>query len=614
MKLKVLICLLLGGVTLALYWPARHFGIVYFDDPLFVTENMEIANGLTWHSLWWAMSGVLVANWHPVTSLSFVIGHQLWGTNPGAEHLVNAAVHAANAALLFLVLARMTRRVWPGAVAAAVFAWHPLRVESVAWISERKDVLCVFFFLLALWCYSRFAEAAKTPCFTKKLFYSLTLLCFVLGFMSKAMIVTLPFVLLLLDDWPLQRFTIYDLRFTIAPLLREKIPLFVLAAFFSWLTFWIQKTHAAVVGMNQLGLAGRAGNAAAGYVQYLGSFFRPLNLASIYPLPPSRDAVETALAALLLAAISALCICQLRRRPYLAAGWFWYLGTSVPIIGLVQVGGEAMADRYTYIPLIGPAVSLAWLGAEMFESRKWVSIGTATALCVACLALTSRQLQFWRDTETLAEHNVAVTPDNFLSHFIWAMALEHDGRFSRAMIQYRVSAAIEPFEYRAHYGLAQLLKRQGHLEAAAAEYDIVTRLGSNPDVHIAHLNEADALSQLGRAGEAAYHLDEALRVEPDSVVAMNNLAWLLATSTNAAVRDGPRAVQLADRACEITGGKQTICIGTLAAAYAEAGRFDDAIITAQKACDSARQLGETNLLQKNLQLIELYRSHKPFRE
>jgi len=676
MRRNLFICLLLAGITLAIYWPVRNYGIVYYDDPLFTTENAMVKSGLNWHSLWWALSSVVVANWHPVTSLSFVVTHTFGGANPGAEHVVNVVFHAANAVLLFLVLQRITGCIWRSTVVAAIFAWHPLRVESVAWISERKDVLSMFFFLLTLWAYARYAQRVTRdtyPAFAAlrrgkqvtgpekpirgplmsrvtclpvaalaktghvSLFYWLALVFFALGLMSKPMLVTLPFVLLLLDYWPLGRISEFGVRSSelknashpsatlsslalarrrinpqLSTLLLEKWPFFLLSAIFSGLTYWIQKNYAAVMSLNTLGWEDRISNAVTSYLQYLAKLFWPTKLAVIYPYPKSHDGVEVWLTALLLLAISILCVCQLCRRPYLAVGWFWFLGTAVPIIGLVQVGEQAMADRYTYIPLIGPVISLVWLGAEFFQSRKFFLVAVSTVTLVACIGLTNRQLQFWRDTVVLAGHNVAVTPQNASAYFMLGLGLEHAGETNRAIPCYRVATAIFPGNIEAHRNLAYLLRRQDHLAAAEEEYN--TLLAMNPDDLATQLGLADIFNHLGRPDKAVSHFNEALRIKPDSTEAMNNLAWTLATSPEANVRDGKRAVELAKRTCTLTDFKQTIFVGTLAAAYAEAGRFDEAIATAKKACALATVAGETDLLKKNQELLNLYQNHQTYRD
>jgi Flp pilus assembly protein TadD len=647
MRRNIFICLLLAGVTLAIYWPVRNYGIVYYDDPLFISETPEINAGLNWHSLWWALSGVLVANWHPVTSLSFVLGHELWGTNPGAEHLVNVLFHAANAAWLFLVLNKMSGATWRSAAVAALFAWHPLRVESVAWISERKDVLCGFFFMLTLWAWVRYVEKAEGQRLKAEVKnqgsgfqgtgsgvwhlasgdYWFALFFFALGLMSKAMLVTVPFLLVLLDIWPLRRISQFGVRSSelkSAPqlpifkqLLLEKWPFFLLSAVFSGLTYWIQKNHAAVVPWEKLGWTDRISNAVSSYLQYLVKLFWPAKLAVIYPYPKSLDPLEVWLAALLLLAVSALCLCQISRRPYLAVGWFWYLVAMLPVIGMVQVGSQAMADRYTYIPLIGPVIGLVWLVADWFKtnpSSKFMLAPATVILLAVCAILGRWQVQLWENTVTLCEHTIAVTTDNPSAQFCLGAGLEQEGRLSEAMVHYRIQAALSPLDYRVHYSLARVYGKQGRWAEVIGEYNAAADMGANPDDYAAHLNLADALTHLGREQEAVVQLDEALRIKPDSTEAMNNLAWTLATSPDTNVRDGKRAVELAERACTLTDFKQTIFVGTLAAAYAETGRFDDAIATAKKACALATVAGETDLLKKNQELLNLYQNHQTYRD
>ena len=433
MRRSIIICLLLAGITLAIYWPAGHYAVVFYDDTFF-TDNPEVQSGLNAQSFIWAMTGVVAANWHPVTSLSFVLTHQLFGTNAGADHLVNVVIHALNAALLFLVLQYMTgslrtatsvtldptlqkaiekRRdeignasargdarptditIWQCAVVAALFAWHPLRVESVAWIAERKDVLCGFFVLLSILCYAKFASESKVQGPKSKVFYGLSLLGFALALLSKAMAVTLPFVLLLLDLWPLGRVQgsgfrvqgsgakplnsqLSTFNFQLGKrLIVEKIPFFALTVIFCVVTFLVQRGDAATASLQELGPGLRLENIVVSYLRYLGWSVWPGQLAMFYSFPYDShcylalwpDWVIVA-AALLMAAFSGLCVRQLSRRPYLAVGWFWYLGMMVPVIGLVQVGSQGMADRYTYLPLIGPVISLVWLVSEFWKSLR----------------------------------------------------------------------------------------------------------------------------------------------------------------------------------------------------------------------------------------------------
>jgi tetratricopeptide (TPR) repeat protein len=345
--------------------------------------------------------------------------------------------------------------------------------------------------------------------------------------------------------------------------------------------------------------------------------FWPTKLAVIYPYPKSYDALEVWLIALLLAAVSGLCVCQIKRRPYLAVGWFWYLGTALPIIGLVQVGEQAMANRYTYIPLIGPVISLVWLVAEPGRAnsfRKYLLAPATVIILVVCVISARWQVQLWENTVTLCEHTIAVTTDNPSAQFCLGVGLEQEGRPSEAMVHYRIQAVLSPLDYRVHYNLARILAKQGQWQEAIKEYDAAADMGANPDDYIVHLNLADALTHLGREPEAVSHLNEALRIKPDSTEAMNNLAWLLATSPDTNVRDGKRAVALAERACTLTDFKQTIFVGTLAAAYAEAGRFDDAMAMAEKACALATVAGETDWLKKNQELLNLYQNHQTYRD
>jgi protein O-mannosyl-transferase len=648
---QIFICLLLAGITLAIYWPARNYDVVLYDDTFF-TDNPEVQSGLNAQSLAWAMTGVVAANWHPVTSLSFVLTHQLFGINPGAEHLVNVLFHAANAALLFLVLRRMTGAMWRSAVVAAMFAWHPLRVESVAWIAERKDVLCGFFMLLAFWTWARYAQKSedknRKPKAGNLIFrlrpptsgsYWLALFFFALGLMSKAMVVTLPFLLLLLDVWPLKRVEGFWLKVenrktgskaanpqlsTLKPstLLFEKWPFFLLSAVFCLVTFLVQHDSDATPSLQQLEPGLRLENIIVSYLRYLGWSLWPTNLAAYYSFPFDSHFYlalwpdwEIGAGALLLIVVSTLCLTQIGRRPYLAVGWFWYLGTMVPVIGFVQVGGQGMADRYTYIPLIGPVISLVWLVSEKWRPgifpRALLTILT-TMILIAGILLTRHQLQFWKDTETLSQHMVEVTGGNPRAEYILGLGLEHEGRINEAMIHYRNAITSQPRITAAFYAMGRLLAQQGNWTEAEETY--TTLLVDNPDDFTSHLGLVSVLHHLGRNAEAVSHLKAAIRTCPDASDTLNNLAWTLATSEAAELRDGARAVELAERACKLTGYRETVIIGTLAAAYAEAGRFDNAIATAQKACAQASASGKADLLKINQQLLELYRRHQPYRE
>ena len=633
MRRPFFISLLLAGITLGLYWPAASFEAVCYDDSFFLNAP-EVQSGVNAHSLLWALTNADMANWHPVTSLSFVLTHQFFGNNAGAEHLVNVVIHALNAGLLFLVLWQLTSRRsaapgpqaemrWRCAAVAALFAWHPLRVESVAWIAERKDVLCGFFMLLTLWAYTRYAELAKLQSPKSKIIFGCSLLAFALGLMSKAMLVTVPFLLLLLDVWPLNRIPKSEFRSeNLRRLIFEKVPFLALTAIFCVVTFQVQRGENATPSLAQLGLGLRLENVIVSYLRYLGWTLWPANLAVYYSFPYDSHFYlalwpdwQIGAGFLLLAGVSWLCIRQIFSRPYLAVGWFWYLGTLVPVIGLVQVGSQGMADRYTYIPLIGPAISVVWLLAEAWGKgtfRKATLTIIATSGLAASLWQTRHQLAFWKNSDTLFQHAIDVTGENPRAEYLLGLSLEHQGRNAEAMAHYRNAISSQPRVKEAFCALGRLFGQQGEWTRATAAY--LKLLEDNPEDFNAHLGLVVALPHLGQTAEAAMHLSRAIELCPSTAEDMNNLAWTLAVNPEASLRDGSRAVELARRACELTGYRETIMVGTLGAAYAEAGRFDEAITTAQAACALAEKSGAEQLLEINRHLLEQYRQHQPYRE
>jgi len=614
MRLKILFCLLLAVITTAIYLPAGHFGIIYFDDPQFVIENPEINSGLTWHSLKWVFSSVLVANWHPITSLSFVLTHQFFGQNPAAEHWVNILFHAANSALLFLALDAMTRSPWRSAVVAALFAWHPLRVESVAWISERKDVLCGFFFLLTLLAYAQYVSVAistQDSSRFRKRFYWLTFVCFALALMSKPMAVSTPLLMLLLDIWPFQRLG----RMPVRHLLIEKIPFFILAAVFCLLTFQIQESHAAVVSFDRLGAGQRLDHVILNYAGYLKKFFWPIDLAAIYPYEKITDQMEVWIAGTGLVGFSLFCIWSRSRWPALFVGWIWFIVASIPIIGLVQVGRAAMADHYTYIPLIGPAITLVWLVSDTISEHrppKPLIVPVILGLLSIAAILTRHQVELWRDTVTLFQHSAAVTTANAATHFTLGVGYQNIGQTNAAIEHYRLATRLNRADPQPHRALAELLSATDQLDDAIAECRAALQINSND--WVARTDLAEILMRTGKNADAIAQLEAALQIDDNSPEALNNLAWLLATDSHPQARNGLRAMQLAQRACELTHFKKTIYIGTLAASQAEAGRFDDAVATAQIAIDLANQNGDRELARRNHELQDSYRRHEAYHE
>jgi hypothetical protein len=612
-------------ITAAVFWPLGRYDFINLDDPAYVAENPHIQQGLTAAGVAWAFRSVMVANWHPVTCLSLMLDCQLFGNSAGAHHLVNLLFHIANTLLLFHVWRRMTGELWPSALVAALFAWHPLHVESVAWISERKDVLSTFFGLLTLIAYTRYVTSAKwqvtgtaatahAPLLSRvtrlpgaalaksgraSLFYWLALIFFALGLMSKPMLVTWPFVLLLLDFWPLGRVTSDKWRVTrlripvpqlssLRHLLLEKLPFFALVIASSVITFLVQGHSGTMSPASYLPISERAGNALVSYVRYLGKMVWPDHLAFFYPYY-AWAAWQVAGSVALLALITLAAVWQAQRRPYLIVGWLWFLGTLVPVIGLVQVGMQAMGDRYSYIPLIGPFLMIIWGGKELVGRRPGVKFicGTVMAAALAaCLGATSLQLRYWRNSETLCRHALEVTPHNVMVHFLLGKALIDEGKINESITQLNESLEVTPW----------------------------FALKMTPWFGEIHCELAMACASQGKIQEAIDHYHEAIRYNPDLPEALNNLAWLLATCPDPKFRNGAEAVTLATEACKLTGYRKTIMVGTLAAAYAEAGRFDDAIATAQKACALASGSDEQDLLKKNQELLELYHTHKPYRE
>ena len=563
-----IVCVLLTLVTLLVYLPVRHYAFVNFDDPDYVTENPMVQAGLTWSGFQWAFTTWHASNWHPLTWLSHMVDCQLFGLNAGGHHLVNVLFHATNAVLLFLLLLRLTSALWQSAFIAALFAWHPLHVESVAWVAERKDVLSAFFGLLTLMAYVCYAQGvtsgmwqvtrtnsirSRVTCPASR-YYSLALLFFALGLMAKPMLVTLPFVFLLLDYWPLRRVTgdgwqVTGDKKSVGKLstlnctpnafgaqlstILEKWPFFALAAASCVVTFVAQKRGEAVVSLGGYPLSSRIANAAVAYVKYLFNSVYPVNLAVIYPLPiyslPKENPwVQVAGAIIVLAMISWVIWRARRQRPYLLTGWLWYLGMLVPVVGLVQVGSQAMADRFTYLPLIGVFIGVVFgLGdlAKKLRLEPMVMASVAGVVLAGCLFATARQLRFWRDSETLFEHTLAVTKDNPIAQSNLGTALSEAGQPQEAAEHFGEALRLNPGYAPAHYNLGVALTQTGHLQEAMEHFREALRL--NPDYAPAHYNLGHALLQTGQPQEAIEHFQEALRLKLDDAPAHNNLGVAL---------------------------------------------------------------------------------------
>jgi tetratricopeptide (TPR) repeat protein len=528
---KITACLFLAVATLAVYSQLRTHQFVNFDDNLYVTDNPVVQEGLTLKGLSWAFTTTRTGNWHPLTWLSHMLDCQLFGLNPAGPHLTNLAFHLANSLLLFLWLAYLTSSLGCSFMVAALFALHPMHVESVAWVAERKDVLSTCFWLLTMWAY---VWQVQRPGWGR---YLLILICFTLGLMAKPMLVTLPFVLLLVDYWPLGRLALPGPAAASSPpgvalrrLLWEKAPLFTLSALFCLITVYAQRNVGAFWSLKTLPFGARLANALAAYVSYLGQMFWPLHLAVAYPHAKDGLPLWQPLAAgLLLAGLSFLALRQARRQPYLPVGWFWYLGTLVPVIGLVQVGQQAMADRYTYVPFIGLFMALVWgtaaLAARWRAPRFLLPVGAGVVLS-ALAVCTWVQAGYWRNSITLFGHTLQVTKENALAHTNLGIALAMRGRLDQAVAHYTEALRIKPDFAEVHYNLGVVLAAQGRLEQAKAQFIETLRL--KPKIAEAHNGLGEILAAQGKIDQAKAQYTEALRLKPNLARARNNLGEVLA--------------------------------------------------------------------------------------
>jgi tetratricopeptide (TPR) repeat protein len=791
----VLVCLFLVLVTAAVYFPVTTHRFVNFDDPDYVTGNAYVQAGLRPESIRWALTGVYSSNWHPLTWMSHMLDCQLYGQKPGGHHLTNVIFHIANTVLLFLLLKGMTSAFWRSAFVAGLFALHPLHVESVAWVAERKDVLSGFFGLLTLLAYAKYVRAkseirnstsfvnhrrqkhyggqesttevrksetnSKSETRKRMAYYTVALLFFAFGLMSKPMLVTWPFVMLLLDFWPLKRMRSVEGRVDEGarlrpgawfPLVLEKLPFFALAAGSCIITFVAQKGSGAVVPLSATPLAARIANAIVSYGRYLAKTVWPSKLAVFYPYELlSWDSGEVLGGLVVIAVVTGAALWAWKRKPYFAVGWFWFVGVLVPVIGVVQVGKQAFADRYMYLPHIGLFILLTWGVAELIgrlQWPRWPGFGIGGVVLAIAAIITSHQLPHWRNTRSLFEHALAVTSRNHValtaiatelvesnklaeatedcrlaleyspqyseahntlagiyakqekfdeailsykralefdptygdpsvglasvylkqrkygeaelharealrrlpmhmpSMYCLATALHSEGKLDEAADYYRQLIRLNPGLFSPHRFLGNVLATEGNVDAAIEQYRTAVKIRpDDADTHavlglmLMQKNQLDgATEQFLKSNQfqptnavANYQLaliyqsrrdfqraidyyHKTIQARPDMVEALNNLAWLLAANHDSAVRNGTEAVQLAERACKLNDFKTPVLIGTLAAAYAEAGRFGDAVTTAEKARELALAAGQKETADRNGELIELYRAGRAYHE
>jgi tetratricopeptide (TPR) repeat protein len=538
-QLKAAFCFTLAAVTLLVYSPMLGHGFVNYDDPDYITGNAHVISGLTWANVAWAFTTGYAANWHPLTWISHMMDCELFGVNPTGHHLMNLLFHVANTLLLFFLLEKLMGALWRSFFVAALFAWHPLHVESVAWASERKDVLSAFFWMLALLAYARFAQKksgvgsreskagnaslALDP--RRSTFdYFLALFFFACGLMSKPMVVTLPFILLLLDFWPLNRFE-FSAR-TIKVLIAEKIPFFALSLASCLITYSVQS--GALWSTQSLPFHFRLANALMSYVRYISKIFWPADLALIYPYPHFWPIAGVIVVAGLLAMLSAIFILQAKRFPYLAVGWFWFLGTLVPAIGLVQVGVQSMADRYTYLPGIGIFILVIWGVNDLLNSQpQKIKIAALAGIAVltGCLVCTSAQLKYWNSSAGLFLHAIEVTTDNYAAEDGLGKALEDMGKNDDAEKLYAEAVRIEPDYPMAQFDLGMALLERGNLNDASNHLAIAVQL--SPRNPVMQFDFGTYLLQHGNPAQAAVHFKAALADRPDFPEAQGQLNRIL---------------------------------------------------------------------------------------
>ena len=513
--------------TLTVYLPVRDFDFVVYDDPIYVAHNPRVLRGLTLKNILWSLTAVEASNWHPLTWVSHMTDIQIFGLNAGGHHLTSVGFHILNTILLLVWLNTMTGEFWKSSFVAALFALHPLHVESVAWIAERKDVLSTFFCFLALLCYTHYCQKKSRQQYLLSLFF------FIFALMAKPMIVTLPFVFLILDYWPLKRFPTEFLKtipvhnkLVLKHLLIEKIP-FLLFSFLSCLKT-LATQHNTVSSIEKFPLIPRIENSIVSYTEYLAKMACPFPLAVLYPHPRMFSSWKITASLFVLSAISFLAIRKLQRKPWLAVGWFWYIGTLLPVIGMVQVGVQGYADRYTYIPLIGVFMMIAWQVPEMVQSWKYktiaLSVSTAGILCVLWV-LTSFQVRHWDNSITLFEHTLKSTSENFVAHNNLGISLAEKGDFDEAIVHYHKALRIFPGFCDPYYNLGFASYKQGDIQGAILHFQ--NGVACNPKFAQAHYFLGNFHFELKQIDNAILYYGKALKIYPDYVNAMINLGIAL---------------------------------------------------------------------------------------
>ncbi|MGD0077823.1 MAG: tetratricopeptide repeat protein [Sedimentisphaerales bacterium] len=700
-KILLLISAGLVAATLIAYEPVRNNRFVSFDDELYITRNPNVLGGITQQSVIRAFTKYHFYMWHPLTTISHILDCQLFGLNPVGHHFVSVLFHILNALLLFWILVKMTGAIWPSAFVAGVFALHPLQVESVAWAAERKTVLSGMFWFLTI---------AVYVWYTKKpgiLRYIPVFIIYSLCIMTKPVVVTLPIVLILLDYWPLNRtynsefriknlelrilrhrqsedFSTLNSQFSILNSIYEKIPLFALSAILSVITVIAQREGEAISSLKTIPLDSRIANMFASYMKYIYKMIWPDNLTVYYSFPHINLAdVKTIGYLTLFILISFLSVYIGRQKRYAAVGWLWFVGTLIPMIGLVQSGGQAMADRYMYLSMIGLLIVVAWGVKDLVINRLKLRIVAGilgAAVLVSATIVTRTQVRYWRDDLALFGHTIKFCENSVIVETGYGRAMSEANRLSEAEQHYRNAVRIDPRYFIARHNLGFILVREGKADEATACFKKLLQEGHNvPTVNLglamalsmqnkyddavryfkeslrqdpgnldARQKLGNVLMAMGKTGEAVLCLKESLQISPNqpqiymmlgaiyeqtgdyksaipnwaravelspnNANALNSLAWLLVTSGEVSAENANKAVKLAERACEQTGYKNAMILDTLAAAYASAGRFEEAVTMANKAVYAANTSGYKDLADEIQERIKLYKAHQRYRQ
>jgi protein O-mannosyl-transferase len=614
-QVSIIISAALVTATLAAYEPIRHNYFVSYDDDLYIMKNPIVTGGTTGDSIILAFTKLYAANWHPLTWLSHMLDYRLFGLNPAGYHYVSVLIHIVNALLLFWILKNITGTMWASAFIAAVFALHPLQAESVAWIAERKTVLSGLFWLLTIAAYVRYT---RQPGFSR---YLLVLLLFGLCIMTKPIVVTLPLVLLLLDYWPLDRIrwghqhndkarSRPDQK-SIGWLTAEKTPLLAISAILSVLTVIAQQSGGAIGTLDKVPLDSRIANVFVSYVKYIGKLVWPSGLAVFYP--PSHSNLlnsTTLICAFIFIVISAISIYIGRRRKYIAVGWLWYVGTLVPMIGLVQVGEQAMANRYMYLSMLGLLIIIAMAGKDIIgklPQLKTIAAITAVTAILSLLILTQMQVRHWRNSITLFEYALSVTEDNAITENSYACALFNEDRLDEAERHFGNALRISPAFDTALIHLVRIYLKEGRYNEAVSIYEeLIKRNHKTAEIYY---NLAMTLGIQGKYDDSIKYFNKSLELNPSDPDTHNKMGIILLAAGKT-----DEAIGHAKRACELTGNKDAECLDTLASGFATADRFEEAKATAEKALSIAKANRQEDLAGDIEKRIKLYETGQPYRQ